>query len=136
MAAKGLKKHTDRLKKLSSASIEQLAGAVAFEGADIIRAEAFRMVSAGSVSGKNHVASKPGEAPNRDTGDLQAGFSTARTSRTSAEFRSDSGHARPLEFGTSRMAARPHIRPARDKKADAVQKRFAAQMKKLVKASG
>lgn len=136
MATKGLKKHTDRLRQLSSAKVIRLAGAVAYEGADTIRAEAFRMVSAGSVSGANHVASKPGEAPNRDTGELQAGFVTLQTSPLSAEFRSESGHARPLEFGTSRMAARPHIRPARDKKVKAVQKRFSKQMRKLVKASG
>lgn len=136
MAFKGLDKHLRRLKRLQGPEVERMAGAVVFEGADTIRAEAFRMVSAGSVSGAGHVASKPGEAPNRDTGDLQAGFETAKTGRVSAEFRSKSAHAKPLELGSSKMAPRPHIRPARDKKADEIRDRLAEQFNTLVKRSG
>ncbi|QDP55574.1 MAG: hypothetical protein Unbinned273contig1001_65 [Prokaryotic dsDNA virus sp.] len=136
MGFKGLDKHLRRLKRLQGPEVERMAGAVVFEGADTIRAEAFRMVSAGSVSGAGHVASKPGEAPNRDTGDLQAGFETAKTGRVSAEFRSRSAHAKPLELGSSKMAPRPHIRPARDKKAAEIRDRLAEQFNTLVKRSG
>lgn len=136
MGFRGLDKHLRRLKRLQGPEVERMAGAVVYEGADTIRAEAFRMVSAGSVSGAGHVASKPGEPPNRDTGDLQAGFQTAQTGRVSAEFRSTAPHALPLERGTSKMAARPHIRPARDKKAPEIRDRLAEQFDKLVKRSG
>ena len=136
MALRGLDKHLRRLRRLSGPEVERIAGAAVFEGADTIRAEAFRMVSAGSVSGAGHVASKPGEPPNRDTGDLQSHFETVKTGRVSAEFRSEAQHAKPLEFGTSRMAARPHIRPARDKKAEEVRDRFAEQINEFVKRSG
>lgn len=136
MPFRGLDKHVRRLKRLSGTEVETIAGAVVYEGADTIRAEAFRMVSAGAVSGAGHVPSLPGEPPNRDLGDLQAGFETQKTGRVSAEFRSEAPHGRPLEFGTSKMAARPHIRPARDKKAEDIRDRFAEQMNTLVKRSG
>lgn len=133
---KGLDKHLRRLKALGGPEMVRVAGAIVFEGADTIRAEAFRSVSAGSVSGAGHVASRPGEAPNRDTGDLQAGFETAQTGPLTAEFRSESPHGRPLEFGTSNMAARPHIRPARDKTAPDIRQRFVEQMNRLNNRSG
>lgn len=136
MPMRGAKKHIDRLRKLAGPDVIRVAGAVVFEGADTIRAEAFRLVSAGSVSGKNHVTSSPGEPPNRDTGTLQAGFETAQTGPVSAEFRSEAPYARALEFGTSKMAARPHIRPARDAKEKQIRERMVAQMNKLVERSG
>lgn len=136
MAFKGLDKHRNRLKRLASAEVVRVAGAVVYEGADMIRAEAFRLVSAGSVSGKGHVASRPGEPPNRDTGVLQANFETQQTGATSAEFRSKAPYAGALEFGTSRMASRPYVRPARDSQSPKIRKRFAEQVDKLVKRSG
>jgi HK97 gp10 family phage protein len=136
MPFKGGDKHIRRLRKLSGPEVIKIAGAIVFEGADMIRAEAHRLVSAGSVSGKNHVASAPGEPPNRDTGNLQAHMKTEQTGPVEAEFRSMAGHAAPLEFSTSKMEARPSVRPARDKTAPKIRKRFAQQMNKLVKRSG
>ncbi|PXW75978.1 HK97 gp10 family phage protein [Blastomonas natatoria] len=133
---KGRRKHTDRLKKLSSKRVIQIAGAIAYEGADMIRAEAFRLVSAGSVSGKGHVPSRPGEPPNRDTGVLQANMESVQTGALTAEFRSKAEYARALEFGNSKMAQRPYVRPARDKKLPEIRKRYVEQMNKLVKGSG
>ncbi|MES2903763.1 MAG: HK97-gp10 family putative phage morphogenesis protein [Pseudomonadota bacterium] len=136
MAMKGKDAHLRRLKNLSGASIVKAAGRVVFVGADMVRAEAFRGVSAGSVSGKNHVPSAPGEYPNRDTGVLQANFETEKTGPVSAEFRSKAPYAAALELGTSKMAARPHVRPARDKMKPKIEALFAREIDKLVKASG
>ena len=133
---KGKDAHIRRLKRLSGNQVKALAGAIVYEGADTIRAEAYRLVSAGSVQGKGHARSKPGEAPNREHGDLQAGMKAVKTGAVTAEFRSESDHALPLEFGTSKMAARPSTRPARDTKKPEIEKRFAEQFEKLVKASG
>lgn len=133
---KGRRKHTDRLKKLTSKRVIQIAGAIAYEGADMIRAEAFRLVSAGSIEGEGHVRSKPGEPPNRELGGLQDNMEIAQTGALTAEFRSKAEYARALEFGTSKMAQRPHVRPARDKKLPEIRKRYVEQMNKLVKGSG
>ncbi len=136
VSLKGQKKHSDRLKRMSGGGIVAAAGRVVFVGSDMIRTEAFRSISAGSISGKNHVASAPGESPNRDLGDLQAGFTNDQTGPVSAEFRSSAPHSRPLEFGTSKMEPRPHVRPARDKMAPKIRKLFAREIDKLVKGSG
>jgi HK97 gp10 family phage protein len=136
MPIKGADKHVARLRKLGGPEATRIAGAIVYEGADMIRAEAFRSISAGSVSGKGHVRSLPGEPPNREFGGLQAGFETIQTGPLTAEFRSESDHAAPLEFGTSKMAARPYVRPARDKLAPAIRARFAEQMNKLIARSG
>ncbi|MEY4838689.1 MAG: hypothetical protein RLZZ475_2548, partial [Pseudomonadota bacterium] len=111
---KGKDKFMRRLKTLSSEA-EDVAGRVVFVGSDMIRAEAFRSISAGSVSGKNHVPSRPGEPPNRDSGVLQSHLTNSKTGPLSAEVRSDAPYANALEFGTSKMGARPSLRPARDK---------------------
>lgn len=136
MAFRGAKKHINRLKKLQSDEVVRLANQVIYEGADDIRAEAFRMISAGSVSGAGHVASLPGQAPNRDTGTLQANLTVSQKDILQAQVRSDAPYAAALEFGTSKMGARPYMRPARDKKKGTVRRRMVRQMNILVKRSG
>lgn len=136
MGLKGGDKHIRRLRKLAGADLERMVGAVLYEGADRIKAEAQRSITAGSVSGKNHVASAPGEAPNNDTGTLKNNISAKLTGPFTAEVRSEAPHAADLEFSTSRMAARPYMRPARDKSAPAIQERLSDQLAKLVQRSG
>lgn len=114
---KGKDRFLRKLRFYSSREFDELAGAVIEEAADAVRAEAFYSISRGSVSGAGHVPSKPGEPPNREFGDLQAGLSVKRTGLLSAEVRAEAAHSRPLEFGTSKLAARPFLRPARDKEA-------------------
>jgi len=133
---KGAKKHIDRLKKLSGPQVTRLAGQVVFEGADLIRAEAFHLVGTGSGSFGRHVPSAPGEPPNRDIGTLQDNMRVYQTGPVSAEFRSEAEYAGALEFGTSKMAARPYVRPARDAKVKEIRKRMVDQMNKLVARSG
>jgi HK97 gp10 family phage protein len=136
MALKGAAQHKRRLKNLSGAAVLRVAGAIVYEGADTIKAEAQRLISAGSVSGKGHVPSRPGEPPNFDTGVLSAHIEARQTGPASAEVASRAPYAAALEFGTSKMAARPYMRPARDKKAPEIQRKFVEKMNKLIKASG
>lgn len=132
----GLDKHKARLKHLSSFEIDGVVGAVLFEGADMIKAEAQNSITRGAVRGKNHVPSLPGEPPKADTGVLMRNIEAARTGRLEAEVRSNATYAAPLEFGTSKMAARPYMRPARDKMLPKVRARMTEQLNKLVKRSG
>lgn len=131
MAMKGLNKHKRRLRKLSSESTVRLMGASLYAGGDAIRAEAFRSISAGSVSGKNHVPAPKGGPPNRDTGNLQAHLKVEQTKPLTVEVRSEAEYAAALEFKNH-----PHMRPARDKMLPKVRKDFAAAFDKIVKASG
>jgi HK97 gp10 family phage protein len=136
MAMKGKDRHIKRLRTLAGPGAARTANRIVFVGADMIRAEAHQSISRGSVSGKGHVPSVPGEPPNRDTGNLQAHLETTNPRPLVAEVRSEAEYAAPLEFGTSKMAARPYIRPARDAKVPEIQRLFASEMGKLVKRSG
>lgn len=114
MPLKGRQRHMRRLRKLSGREIAEVIGAGLYEAADLVRAKAFQSISAGSVSGKGHKPSKPGNPPLRDTGNLQSHLRIARTGRLKAEVRSEAAYSHALEFGSSKMAARPFLRPARD----------------------
>jgi HK97 gp10 family phage protein len=87
-------------------------------GAGLVRAEASRSITAGSASGKRHVPSAPGEPPNNDTGHLKANLDVEMVDPFTARVTSRAGYSAALEFGTSKMAARPFLRPARDKFSD------------------
>lgn len=112
---KGKDRFLRKMRYLASREFDELAGAVIYEAADAVRAEAFQSISRGSVSGAGHVPSKAGDPPNRDTGALQAGLKVQRTGLLSAEVRAETPYSAPLEFGSSKVAARPFMRPARDK---------------------
>lgn len=87
-----------------------------FAGGDLIRTEAQISITAGAQSGSGHVASLPGQAPNNDTGTLANNIETVQREPLLVEVSSNAEYSAPLEFGTSRMAARPFMAPARDAK--------------------
>lgn len=115
MALKGAKAHIARLNRLAGPEAERQIGRALFAGGEAIQVEAQLSITRGSVSGKNHVPSKPGEPPNQDTGVLASNIETVQISPLLVEVSSNAPYSAPLEFGTSKMAARPFMRPARDK---------------------
>lgn len=132
MSMKGKDKFLRKLGSVRDDAVKA-ANKVVHVGSDMIRAEAFRSISAGSVSGKGHVPSQPGEPPNRDTGVLQGHITNRLVEPLHAEVKSDAPYASALEFGTSKMQARPYMRPARDKEAPKIQRLFAQEIAKLVR---
>ena len=115
MAIRGLKAHTSRLQRLPAAAEKAVTAAV-FAAAERIANEAGLSITRGAVSGAGHVASKPGEAPNSDTHGLDRSIQAVKFGRLKAKVIVTAPYAGALEFGTSRIAARPFLRPARDKK--------------------
>lgn len=91
-------------------------GKALFAAGELIAVEAQVSITAGAVSGKKHVASSPGQAPNQDTGTLAGNIETNQIAPLIVEVSSNAPYAAPLEFGTSRMEARPYMAPARDAK--------------------
>lgn len=87
-------------------------GKAIYAAADIVKTEAQLSIVRGSVTGKNHVPSKPGEPPNADTRQLDTNIITVKTGELTAEVQSNAPYSAALEFGTSRMAERPFMRPA------------------------
>lgn len=129
---KGRDKFEQRLGRLSGPEVVKAANRVLYVAADRIKAEAQRSITAGSVSGKGHVPSRPGEAPNNDIGVLKNNIEAVQNKPLEAEVSSNAPYAVALEFGTSKMEARPYMRPARDKEAPAIQRMFAQEIGKLV----
>lgn len=112
MALPGTQKHLDRLRRMQRGS-RQIAAALYRAGQEI-ELDAEQSITSGSVSGKGHVVSAPGQPPNADTRDLDSKIDTVLVSQNPPTVRISaySGHAVPLEFGTSKMEARPYLRPA------------------------
>ena len=91
-------------------------GKALFAGGELIRGEAAHLITEGAVSGKNHVPSKPGEPPNEDTGVLRTHIETTQPAPLRVEVSSNAPYAVELEAGTSKMAARPYMKPATSRK--------------------
>lgn len=116
MPMRGAKQHIARLRKLSGPTMERNVGRALFAGGELIQTEAQISITAGAVSGKGHVPSRPGEPPNQDTGVLANNIETVQREPLVVEVSSNAPYSVPLEFGTSRMGARPFMAPARDAK--------------------
>lgn len=134
MGMKGARAHINRLKRLQGEETVRLVGQALFAGAETIQVEIQRLISEGAVSGAGHVRSLPGEPPNYEFGDLSRGVEATQIGPLHARVSSNAPHASPLEFSTSRMAARPSVIPARDNKrrevVDMVQKAVSVAVKR------
>lgn len=107
-----------RLSGIGPKEVEQIGRAL-FVGGDIIRAEASRLITENAVSGKLHVASLPGQPPKEDTGHLRSNIEVEQPAPLRVLVTSNADYAVALEFGTSKMAARPYMGPAaRNKRAE------------------
>lgn len=116
---------SDLIKNLNSISnsIDKAIERAVEEAANEVRNNAIRSIVRDRSSGRvykrgdvTHIASKPGDSPNTDTGNL--------ASKISVEYKKGSGVAHigtsveyglHLEFGTRNMEQRPWLRPALQK---------------------
>ena len=112
----GAKAHAARLRKLSGETMVRDVGKALFAAGEAIQVEAQISITTGAQSGKNHTPSAPGEAPNNDSGVLANNIETTQAAPLVVEVSSNAPYAAALEFGTSKMAARPYMGPARDAK--------------------
>lgn len=84
-----------------------------YQAGEVVREEAVASIRDGSIMGLGHIPSSPGEPPNADTGNLDKSIDVV-VSKTGKSIRVEAKaeYAAALEFGTSRVAARPFMRPA------------------------
>ncbi len=117
------KSHADRLKRMMSpAATKKILQSLYLAGQEI-ELEAERSITEGSISGRSHVPSLPGQPPNADTRFLDTNIETeiAAQNPPRVTVTSYAPYSAFLEFGTSKMAERPFMRPAvRKKKGKAV----------------
>lgn len=105
---------------------------VLYAAADIIRVDARLSITAGSTSGKGHVASSPGEPPNADTHHLDRNIVTEVKGPLTVEVQSNASYSAALEYGTKNMAERPFMRPAVKRTAPKVAGLISIEIKKMV----
>ena len=87
---------------------------VLLRAADRTRTEYIDRVNEGGGPGKTHVPSKPGQAPNTDTGRLVGSAAARRIERNRTETSVEAAYGAFLEFGTDKMAPRPALGPSFD----------------------
>lgn len=114
-----------RLKGITSPRAQKLLGAALVEAGGLIASEAKLSITRGSVSGKGHIPSKPGQPPSQDTGVLASHIEVTQPEVLEVVVSSNAPYSVPLELGTSKMEARPFFRPARDKKKKEARAKFA-----------
>lgn len=114
---KGAEAHSRRLKSIAQKTAKEVVRALYLAGQEI-ELEAERSIASGSISGKGHIPSLPGQPPNRDTGFLDTNIETTIVSQNppTVHVTSNAPYSGFLEFGTARMAERPFMRPAARKK--------------------
>lgn len=132
MTVKGAEAHSNRLKSIAKKTAKQVVQALYLAGQEI-ELEAEHSITSGSISGKGHIPSAPGQPPNADTRFLDTNIETTVVSQNppTVHVTSHAPYSAFLEFGTSRMAERPFMRPAAKKKrgkASAIVRRAVAQV--------
>lgn len=96
-----------RLKSISKETIQEVSKAL-YAGGQIIEAEAKHLITQGAISGKGHVASKPYEPPNEDTGILRSHIETTQPAPLRVTVSSNAPYAVPLEKGSKRVKGKVH----------------------------
>lgn len=112
----GVERHLRRIKAINSAATQTKLTQAVYIGAETIVVEARRLIADGAIQGKGHKPSSPGEPPNWDTGQLANETVPRQNKPLKAQAVSQSDHAAPLEFGSSKMAERPFMKPAAQNK--------------------
>lgn len=126
MGIKGGKQAVGRLRALSKGA-DRYLGPALFAGGELIQVDAQNSITRGSASGTSggkhqHIPSRPGEPPNNFTGVLANNIETVSVAPLTVHVTSNAPYSAALEFGTSKMEARPFMRPARDRNKAAVKK--------------
>lgn len=131
----GGKAHIARLKKLRGEAMAREVGKALFAGGEAIQTEAQIGITTGAVSGTKHVPAPPGSYPNQDTGTLGGNIETNHVAPLVVEVSSNAPYSAALEFGTSKMAARPFMATARDAKREEVTQLVRRAVEKAVRSS-
>ena len=117
-----LKKTLKKLEKLDEHLQKPLEEAI-MVGGQLIRGEAIKSIQTGAKSGilyekynprRSHRASAPGQSPASDTGNLVSKI-IVKNNKDTVRVQSNANYSKFLEFGTSKMLARPFMFPAKEK---------------------
>lgn len=108
----GAKAHSARLKRIRGPVMIREVGKAVKAAAEFLEVEAELSITTGGAFGNGHVVSQPGEPPNADTGNLDRNIDSVMTGPLTAEVSSNATYSADLEFGNSKVEARPFMAPA------------------------
>lgn len=128
--------HLARLARMTGPTAMAEVTRALFVAGNEIEVEAEISITSGAISGAGHVPSRGGEPPNADTHDLDRQIETLVIFPGRVEVQSSSGHAVPLETGTSKMEERPYMGPAARKKRRRVAELVAAAINRVNRLAG
>ncbi|MGV3481501.1 MAG: HK97-gp10 family putative phage morphogenesis protein [Sphingobium sp.] len=132
---RGAAEHSRRLKRIMGAGLAREVGEGLFAAGKLIQADARDSITEGSVSGDQHVPSRPGEPPNADTHRLSDNIELVQPQPLRVEVSSNAPYSADLEFGTSKMAARPFMKPAATRRRDEAVRLVREQVSALIRKS-
>lgn len=136
---RGAEAHRQRLRNMlmTPTNVERLTQAL-YVGAKDIADDAALSITAGAVSGKNHVPSAPGEPPNADTNVLANSIEGKIVGPLKAETSADAPYAAAQEFGSESIGLpeRPYLRPATARMRPGAIKRVIRVVNQIIKATG
>lgn len=118
---------------MSGAQAKSLTDKALYAAGQLIEVEAENSITEGSISGPGHIPSLPGESPNADTRQLDGDIHTVVVGRGRVNVESIAPYSAALEFGTSKMAARPYMNPASQKKSPEAKKLIAEAIRRSTK---
>lgn len=124
------------LAKLKGMSAEQIGPALSkalFVTASKIAIDAQVSITEGAGSFGRHIVSLPGEPPNNDTGGLANHIDAVLEEPLRATVTSHARYSAALEYGTSKMLARPFMGPALAKNKDTLKKNVTEALKGAVR---
>lgn len=135
---RGVEEHKRRLRAMRGAGMVRPVTRAVFAAAQDLAADASLSITQGSVSGKNHVPSRPGEPPNADTQVLNRNIEATSTGPLTAEASSNAPYATAQEFGSESqsLAERPYMRPAAKRSRPVAQQRIVDAVNKVIRRRG
>lgn len=128
---KGLGQRTKRMRHIGGERAHKRRMAMLYSLGQRIELTAELSITQGSISGKDHVPSAPGEPPNADTRLLDGSIETTFAGEDTVHVTSNAPYSAALEFGTSKMEERPFMRPAMEQERAGITRDMAALEAKI-----
>lgn len=128
-------RHARRLRAMRGAGMAREITKAVFVEAQALQVDAQLSITAGAVSGKNHVPSAPGTPPNNDSGVLAGNIEARVTGVAKAETSSNAPYAGAQEFGSESqgLPERPYMRPAAERSKRRAPQNIAAAVDRIVR---
>lgn len=130
--------HRRRLRNIRGAAMIRQVGQAVFASAQDLAVDASLSITRGSVSGKNHVPSAPGEPPNADTQVLSRNIEATSTGPLTAEASSNAPYAAAQELGSQKLGLpeRPYMRPAAERERPRATRRIVDAVNRVLRRNG